>query len=371
MSRDPLSLLILTVLAGIIYLTLYPFAFIDVAVEPLRWMPLSSRGLQLDALLNLYFFLPIGLLLGIRFRRAGALLPFILGLSLLSLSIEYGQAYIPGRISSFNDVLLNTLGGAIGLIVAQLPIFDRALLVTWPESVRRNNGLWVLLLAWTAGLYFPFIPLLRMSAWYRFQAALNTPFTLSTAHLQMLVSACFAVLLWRQHFSRRATVQFALIAVSSLPLGFFILDSNWLWTDALSCLVGYLLALLLVLTRERIPARQLAVAAVIAVCLIELTPNSLNLTAPQHFEWIPFGSSYSLSRTAFAKLLATKAFLYWFTARQIALGLDVPMWRSAWLVSAFLLLGEFAQIYLPGRTPETTDPILALLAGLPAFKLKA
>lgn len=371
MSRDPLALLILTVLAGIIYLTLYPFAFIEVAVDPLRWMPLSSRGLQLDALLNLYFFLPIGLLLGIRFRRAGALLPCLLGLALLSLSIEYGQAYIPGRISSLNDVLLNTLGGAIGLLVAQLPVFDRPLLVSWPASLRQHNGLWVLLLAWMAGLYFPFIPLVRMSAWFRFEAALAAPFRVSTAHLQMLGSACFAVLLWHQHFSRRATVRFALIATCALPLGFFILDSNWLWTDALSCLLGYQLALILVMTRDRITARQLAWAALIAVGMLELIPNSLHFGEPQHFEWIPFGSSYSLSRTASAKQLATKAFLYWFTARQLALGLDVPMWRSACYVSAYLFLGELAQIVLPGRTPETTDPILALLAGIPAFKLKA
>jgi hypothetical protein len=41
----------------------------------------------------------------------------------------------------------------------------------------------------------------------------------------------------------------------------------------------------------------------------------------------------------------------------------VPLWGSAGMVALLLSAGEATQRYLPGRVAESTDPLLALLAG--------
>ena len=81
-------------------------------------MPLSlciacgPRGLA-DALLNLVLFLPLGFALAGIVRKLPALL---LG-SLLSLVIEVAQLGIPGRDSSLSDLLFNTVGTAVGVLI--------------------------------------------------------------------------------------------------------------------------------------------------------------------------------------------------------------------------------------------------------------
>jgi hypothetical protein len=86
----------------------------------------TRRLIVQDSVLNLFGFMPFGfsaaLLLrpGIRSKLTLFLITTLAGF-LLSLFIEVVQAWIPSRDSSLRDLLLNTVGTPLGVLVALLP----------------------------------------------------------------------------------------------------------------------------------------------------------------------------------------------------------------------------------------------------------
>jgi hypothetical protein len=83
---------------------------------PITCLWCGDRG-TIDVVLNLLLFAPLGAglaLLGIAPRRA------LVGMALVSLAVESVQfAAIPGRDASLSDLLTNTAGGGLGLLLAR------------------------------------------------------------------------------------------------------------------------------------------------------------------------------------------------------------------------------------------------------------
>jgi hypothetical protein len=80
-----------------------------------------TRGFVADVALNLVGFVPLGVMLvlvGARAPRTNPLISAVLIAALVSLLIEVLQAWIPTRSSSALDLTLNTMGGALGAVVA-------------------------------------------------------------------------------------------------------------------------------------------------------------------------------------------------------------------------------------------------------------
>lgn len=124
-----------------------------------------------DAALNLLSYLPLGLLLGLTLRaRFGGGFSLLLGLALgaaLSLGMEYLQMFLPSRTSSNVDVLTNTSGTLIGLLLA-LSIASWTWLydgmMRWRSELFQHGkemdfGL-ALLALWVFGQLNPSLPLL-------------------------------------------------------------------------------------------------------------------------------------------------------------------------------------------------------------------
>src|SRR5690606_2292372 len=95
----------------------------------------SDQSLALDVALNFAGFLPFGVAfaLVLRTRRGGGfkvLIVTTLAGCGLSLFIELGQAWIPSRDSSLRDLVLNTVGAAVGagLLLMVTKVAGRALL---------------------------------------------------------------------------------------------------------------------------------------------------------------------------------------------------------------------------------------------------
>ncbi|MBX3100321.1 MAG: VanZ family protein [Salinibacterium sp.] len=99
-------------------------------VSPIRGVDLSqeldSTGLgwvtytQLESFANVLLFVPFGLLIALlsptRWWWA-----VIVGLVLVSICIELGQAtFLPGRVASVGDVIANSTGGVIGVVIAAI-----------------------------------------------------------------------------------------------------------------------------------------------------------------------------------------------------------------------------------------------------------
>ena len=73
----------------------------------------QQRWFQRDLAINLLGFLPLGLIVAWQRGRSGVLLGLGAGLA-LSLVVELGQVFIPGRSSSAIDLVANTLGAGLG-----------------------------------------------------------------------------------------------------------------------------------------------------------------------------------------------------------------------------------------------------------------
>jgi VanZ family protein len=116
----------LLTLAGILFLTLYPFRF---ALQG-NLLPGSSPFLlgssekpdhALDIFLNIILFVPLGFGLSERLREKGwswkrALFVTWIAGALISYTIEFLQIYIPTRDSGWEDVITNSSGAALGCV---------------------------------------------------------------------------------------------------------------------------------------------------------------------------------------------------------------------------------------------------------------
>jgi VanZ family protein len=150
----------------VVYASLYPFAhWRDQGIAPWSFLaaPLPRYWTGFDVAINIAGYLPLGALLAwlalrTRHRVPPAWLAVACG-SLLSLALETLQSYLPQRVASREDWLLNTLGTLAGALLA-LYLARRGGLVRWDRwqnrwLVPQSRGVLVLLLSWPAALLFP------------------------------------------------------------------------------------------------------------------------------------------------------------------------------------------------------------------------
>lgn len=105
----------------------------------------STRLYVSDIALNIALFLPLGCLVAALSGRRGigaskSILLAALTAIFLSGSMEYAQAYLPGRFSSTADVISNTLGAIVGSAVCVQERLMRPL-VGWLRSRARSGNL--------------------------------------------------------------------------------------------------------------------------------------------------------------------------------------------------------------------------------------
>ncbi|CAN5170498.1 hypothetical protein BH09ACT2_BH09ACT2_19420 [soil metagenome] len=82
----------------------------------------STRWLTYDRvefLANLAMFVPIGIFFVLLFGRRLWFMSVISGV-LLTVAIEFAQRFIPGRVSDVRDLVANSLGTVVGVLVALL-----------------------------------------------------------------------------------------------------------------------------------------------------------------------------------------------------------------------------------------------------------
>jgi hypothetical protein len=104
-----------------------------------------------------------------------------------------------------------------------------------------------------------------------------------------------------------------------------------------------------------------------AVILGELAP--FHFTGARTFNWVPFRGFFRADWQNGFVLLFRKSFWY---------GSVLWLWRAAgykllWttaVAAAALFLTERLEVYLPGRTPEITDAVLAILMGVLLWLLR-
>ncbi|MGQ0708841.1 MAG: VanZ family protein [Rhodoferax sp.] len=155
------------VYAGLmVYASLYPFGpWRGSGATPWAywWAPWPRYWTGFDVAVNLVGYAPWGALLAVGLLRIGRAhaalwLPALMGLA-LSASLEALQTFLPGRIPSREDCLLNTLGAALGAW-AVWRTRHWAVWARWGSwrahwLVTEARGGLTLLLLWPVALLFP------------------------------------------------------------------------------------------------------------------------------------------------------------------------------------------------------------------------
>jgi VanZ family protein len=352
--------------ALIVYGTLYPWNFYFPPRPLWTWPTAWDHYVLRDMIVNLFVFMPLGMigfLAAVRNQRLWLAIagPLLIGL-LLSAAVEALQIYIPGRDSSSLDILCNTVGTVIGVGLGAL--FQEALQPVLARAdtfkILNPSGALLLVYCWLGYAIFPGIPALSRWSLGRKLDALAWGSTVSwNVSFQTFVEWLSVGHLLSTMLAARK-LRFILPGLLLLfPVRLFLIDRTFTKSE----LLGAILACIVwVLFLDRVRSRTPALALLLAFSLLLSGLSPFTLTDPKHFEWLPLRASLSAQWTLSIPVLLRKAFTYgaliWF--------LRESGWRSgvATMATAGLLASiEVIQYWLPGHVAETTDPLLAITMG--------
>jgi len=175
----------LVFVALVVYASLYPFTgWRAQGLSPWAFVfaPWPRYWTGFDLLANFLGYVPLGLLLALAVARSGsgrgALAAGMLAPALLSFLLETLQGWLPQRVPSNVDWLLNALGAAVGALLARV-LLQRQVLGPWVRFrsgwlVPQTRGGLLLLLLWPLACLYPTsIPFGLGQVWHALEAALR------------------------------------------------------------------------------------------------------------------------------------------------------------------------------------------------------
>ena len=372
-SQRLTRLLLLGYLAFLVYASLYPISsFRPPEKSPFTLLFGKMTISRADALGNLLVYLPLGWLLAVRMPGLGSLRAALFGCA-LSLTIEYLQAYLPGRVPSVLDWGLNSAGTLLGAELA-----SRLGRIRWHDAElvlaagpRARLGL-VAVGTWVAAQLFPFVPSVDIDylreglrpVWHilrgqtSFSFAQASVYALATLSLSGILAQCL-----RPSLLSRLLVPLVFFAVllAKVPI-----ITRQLSLEALvGALVGLAIAWRLSDSKPEGTIPFLAAAG--AFVAEELRSEGVGSGALLPFNWIPFRNHLTNELVGASDILSG-AWPF------LALAFVVSGWRSigprraalggAVAVFSGAMALEWVQRFLPGRSPDVTDALIALCAWL-------
>jgi VanZ family protein len=377
--------------ALVAYGSLYPFAGGTSSPHPLAFLAHGWSGTQIslgDLGTNLLAYIPFGILayrfLATRIRPASALcLTIILALA-LSLTMEVLQAFVPTRVQSYYDLVLNTLGGAGGAIVARLhggdgrvPAVLRSARSEWIVNGRSADLGLVALGAWFLSRVLPLVPSIDVGKIRFGLAALSRaivdPRTFDGWHaLSEVLTWAGLALIGRSLVrpGRSGALALAVVASAILAAQIVIVGRQLLPEVVVGCGGGLMIAALLGRADVTVRANAAFFLVFAGFCIAENLAVGTGTLHP--FTWIPFGVKLDNTLAGIESLLETiglTAALAW-SARTGA-GPQAARWL-AWgaglLVGGGALALEIGQRNVPGRTGDVTTPLLVVVMWILAWR---
>lgn len=345
----------------------------------LDWPARLSKS---DVIINLLAYMPFGLFWaralagkGSGLRRLSQVV--VMG-ALLSLAMEWGQAFLPNRVSSLADWVLNVSGTLIGaLLIKVLPVGEgslpqvRKLRQTWCEPGRMADLGLIALGLWILAQLTPLVPSFDLRnlkdglkpLWHTLQAPAT--FQSADAAVYALYTLALGAVLMPVLRHRRHAPWVLLGLTALILLGKVPVVSRQLSLEALLGSGGGWLAFVAL---RPLGERFLAVAGMLSLVVgfvlsgLQPVPGAAADLRPMN--WIPF-RGHMTNIVGLAAIFATLwpfwslAYLARFVARErygkgLILGAGLA-------VVVLVLLVERAQRFIPGRTPDVTDVLLAAL----------
>ena len=354
----------------ILYGSLFPFrmrtsADLDLLdVVALTFKP-TTRG---DIVANLLLYMPLGLCLTFAWRGRGARWPLartILIGTALSVAVEVTQIYLRFRVSSLTDVALNAIGTLCGAFAATAyAALGTSVRIPALASSRLDPAALSVVILWLSFRLAPFVPTID---WQKYKDALKPLFIdpqVGALELLRYVTGWLLVSYAVRLLTRREYVLAATLAIVGIVLfGRLVVVGKTLNVSEIAALAACVpLAAVLIALRDQRRVAVLAALLTAAIVAQGLAPFEL-LPHAQGFSWMPFRSSLSGSIELNYSVLLEKCFWYF--------SLVWVLSRCGWNAAAAALgtaslvaTIEVVQMWLPGRSADVTDPLLALAGGL-------
>jgi len=323
------------------------------------WMLPGGSKRWLDPLLNVMMYLPPGMLVVLLLRRWPPMVRLIAAVLfgfLLSLGIEIAQVYDVSRYPSSVDLVTNTLGALLGgLFAVAAPGLLRTRMKPIGLVLRHHSAVSALLVLWVIVRTFPVFPYLSVQGVLTKMHAFGSQPWLMNSFLSAIVMWNSLGILMELAGLRRPVIWLSL-SVLLVPLEFAIWAREPEPAEIAGAILGTLMFALL--RRHPLAVRISALIMLIALLLRGLAPFSFSLSQTR-FDWIPLQATLRYDRQAAWYVLLEKSFWYG-TAVWLVHAAGIRLVAAALIVAALLAGIEAGQMWQPGRTPEITDPLLAL-----------
>lgn len=344
-------------------------------IDAFLQMAVSQRAPLSDLVINVLVYVPVGALLTTAIRAKplfGAISSAFVGLA-LSAVLEFGQTYLPGRVTSLLDIILNTTGALVGALLVSYVVQSQFTANVYARVVSelRHKGsgrLGLLAVAlWIGSQWAPFVPSLDvgqirygLSPFAELSAGAPPFFMLRILEYTLMLSGLSAITI-RLFQDRELT--------SKLFAGgiFFVLAVKVLiLTRQLSpeALIGAFIATVVTLRLKSMESTALQVTALLSLASFQVLdtwlPDAYS-TVLRPMNWVLFrGQMNSINGIvdllASIWIYAAYAYLSYPRRKRSAEGLAARVIALAtW---SFVL--EWGQSQVPGRFADVTDVVVGL-----------
>jgi VanZ family protein len=365
-GRPPRFWLITVLIAVVIaYGSLYPFEFrpppggADAMTAFLA--SVGQRPGRSDALANILLYMPFGFFFSLGSRTGTLILATAAG-GAMSLCLELAQYYDPGRVTSFSDFATNTLGTLLGGLAAMA--FGDRFRLPRIGHVANEPAPMLLLLSWLAYRLYPYVPSTDLHKfWNALKPLVLTP-SLTGYDLFRQTAIWLTVIALIEAITRRWLCAFVapLFAVAVLCAKVLIVGAVIRLAEPAGAALAFAIWLLLLLLPVRLSTGVVALVLLAYVTAQRLEPFEFQADG-REFGWIPFRSLMQGSLHADTLAFLEKFFLYGSLVYLLgkALGRRLP---AALFTAALLFATSWAETWLPGRSAEITDALMALIAAI-------
>lgn len=358
----------------IVYGSLYPFVWQRHAGagDPLRtllgaWQEWDGRG---DLLSNILLYMPFGFLVAHTLPgRAPAWMRAVLAIlagTTLSVCMELTQLYDAGRVTSMGDVYANTIGAATGALASAL----LGASMRWPfmRELGGNPEASLLLTMFLGYRLYPYVPVIDMHKYLRaVHGLLQQPIPPAFDLTRFVVTWLFiAVLIESLYGFRRWLLLFPMLVSVVFAGRIVIVGLSLTSADAAGAALAFILWAGFL---HWLPGRRVVLACGFAglIVALRLEPFRFGPVPARGFDWVPFWGlmhgSTNVAVQAFFEKFYQYGGLIWLLARS---GMSIA--GATGLTAGLLFATSYAEIYLPGRSGEMTDAMIAVTIGI-AFHL--